>query len=37
MGSLHESFGHECLNSSFAFRKPAMAVVSSHPARTEGL
>ena len=25
------------LKSSFAFRKPAMAVVSHHPARTEGL
>ena len=34
---MHESFGHECFNSSFAFCKPAMAVVSHHPARTEGL
>ena len=32
-----ESFVHECLKSSLAFRKPAMAVVSRCPARTEGL
>ena len=37
VGSLCESYAHECLKSSFAFRKPAMAVVSRHPARTEGL
>ena len=36
-GLLHESYAHERLKSSFAFRKPAMAVVSRHPARTEGL
>ena len=34
IGALHEQVGHECLKSSFAFRKPAMAVVSCHPART---
>ena len=31
-----EYMGHECLNSSLAFHKPAIAVVSRHPARTEG-
>ena len=36
-GSLCESFVHECLKSSLAFRKPAVAVVSRCPARTEGL
>ena len=36
-GLLHESYVHECLKSSLAFRKPAVAVVSRCPARTEGL
>ena len=36
-GLLHESYVHECLKSSLAFRKPAVAVVSRRPARTEGL
>ena len=36
-GSLREYMAHECLKSSLAFHKPAMAVVSRHPARTEGL
>ena len=36
-GSLHESYAHERLKSSLAFRKPAVAVVSRCPARTEGL
>ena len=35
-GALHEYNGHECLKSSLAFRKPAVAVVSRCPARTEG-
>ena len=39
VGSLHESYVHERFKRmlNFAFRKPAMAVVSRHPARTEGL
>ena len=37
VGVLHESYAHECLKSSLAFRKPAVAVVSRCPARTEGL
>ena len=36
-GLLHESLGHECLKRLLAFRKPAVAVVSRCPARTEGL
>ena len=39
-GVLHESFGHECLKSSLAFRKPATAVASNfasrRPARADG-
>ena len=36
-GSFHESFGHECLKSSLAFRKPATAVASRRPGRADGL
>ena len=36
-GSLCESFGHECLKSLLAFRKPATAVASRRPARADGL
>ena len=32
----HESFGHDSLNSSLAFRKPATAVASRRPARADG-
>ena len=35
-GSLHESITHECLKSLLAFRKPAVAVASRRPARTDG-
>ena len=35
-GSLHESFIHECLKSSLAFRKPAVAAASRRPARADG-
>ena len=35
-GLLHESFTHECLKSSLAFRKPATAVASRRPARADG-
>ena len=34
---LHESFAHECLRSSLAFRKPATAVASRRPAWADGL
>ena len=34
-GSLCESFAHECLKSSLAFRKPAVAVASRRPARAD--
>jgi hypothetical protein len=34
---LHESYAHERLKSSLAFRKPATYADSRHPARTEGL
>jgi hypothetical protein len=37
MGVLHESFAHECLKSSLAFRKPDMHTDSRRPARAEGL
>ena len=37
IGSLHESFVHDCLKDSLAFCKPAVAAVSGRPARTEGL
>ena len=37
LGSLCESFTHECLKSSLAFRKPATAVASRRPARADGL
>ena len=36
-GVLHESFSHESLKSSLAFRKPATAVASRHPTRADGL
>ena len=36
-GSLCEYMTHECLKNSLAFSKLAMAVVSRHPARAEGL
>ena len=36
-GVLHESFSHESLKSSLAFRKPAMAVASRRPGRADGL
>ena len=36
VGSLHESFVHECLKSSLAFRKPATAAASRRPARADG-
>ena len=36
-GLLHESYAHERLKSSLAFRKPATYADSRHPARTEGL
>ena len=35
-GVLHESYAHECLKSSLAFRKPAVAVASRRPARADG-
>ena len=35
-GLLHESYVHECLKSSLAFRKPAVAVASRRPARADG-
>ena len=35
-GSLHEYIGHECLKSSLAFRKPAVAAASRRPARADG-
>ena len=34
---MHESFSHESLKSSLAFRKPAMAVASRRPGRADGL
>ena len=34
-GSLCESFTHECLKSSLAFRNPAVAVASRRPARAD--
>ena len=36
-GVFHESFAHECLKSSLAFRKPATAVASRRPGRADGL
>ena len=36
-GLLHESYAHERLKSSLAFRKPGTYADSRHPARTEGL
>ena len=35
-GSLHESFAHECLKSSLAFRNPVTAATSRRPARADG-
>ena len=36
-GLLHEYMGHERLEITIAFRKPAAHANSRHPARTEGL
>ena len=35
-GVLHESYAHDSLKSSLAFRKPATAVASRRPARADG-
>ena len=35
-GSLREYMAHECLKSSLAFRKPAVAAASRRPARADG-
>ena len=37
IGLLHESYVHERLKSSLAFRKPATAVASRRPGRADGL